>query len=75
MKQENQFSAGFIVKRRIMNLFGLGLVGIALLMGGMVCAQQRVFSSLPRGTPVVVVRAEGAAAPTGLPSLDAEALR
>ena len=52
MKQENQFGAGFIVKRRIMNLFGQGLVGIALLMGGMVCAQQRVDVQIPLHDPV-----------------------
>ncbi len=52
MKQENQFGAGFIVKRRIMNLFGQGLVGIALLMGGMVCAQQRVEVQIPLHDPL-----------------------
>jgi hypothetical protein len=52
MKQENQVGAGFIVKRRVMNLFGQGLVGIALLMGGMVCAQQRVEYQIPLHDPV-----------------------
>ena len=52
MKQEKLFGSGFIVKRRIMNLFGQGLAGIALLMGGMVCAQQRVDIQIPLHDPV-----------------------
>ena len=51
MKPEKPFGAGFIVKRRVMNLFGQGLVGIALLMGGMVCAQQRVDVQIPLHDP------------------------